>query len=67
MINAETTHFEHRTHQDIESANDEEAKNRHDLEVSLVTALKEKKQKEKSDLEADLVNIDKEFKAKKEY
>ena len=43
---AETTHYEHKIHQDKETAFDEEYLNRHDLEVKLVTALKDRKQKE---------------------
>lgn len=45
--NNETIHYEHKIHQDKEKAFDEEAMNRHNLEVKLVTDLKDKKTAEK--------------------
>ena len=40
---SETTHFEHKIHQDKERAFDEESKKRHDLEVDLVSDLRTRK------------------------
>ena len=40
---SETTHFEHKIHQDKERAFDEESKKRHDLEVDLVSDLRSRK------------------------
>ncbi len=64
---SESTHLSHKLHQDKEKAFDEEHKNRHDLEVKLVGALKEKKTAEKVALEKDLDQIEKDFLAKAEY
>ena len=57
----EQTHLEHKLHQDKEKAFDEEAKARHDKEVTLVTDLRTRKEEEKTGLETDLENIEKEF------
>ena len=51
---SESTHLEHKLHQDKEKAFDEENKARHDLEVKLVTDLKTRKTEEKNKLQADL-------------
>ena len=53
--------------QDKEAANDEEGKNRHDIEVKLFTDLRTKKQAEKTGLENDLKQIERDFLAKTEY
>lgn len=47
---SESTHLEHKLHQDKDKAFDEENKARHDLEVKLVTALKTRKTEEKTKL-----------------
>ena len=41
--NNEEIHYDHKLTQDLEKAFDEEAMNRHNLEVKLVTELREKK------------------------
>ena len=64
---SETTHFEHKIHQDKERAFDEEYKKRHDLEVTLVTDLKTKKTTERNQLDTDLDKIEKDFLAMREY
>lgn len=51
---SEMTHKDHKLKQDKEAAGDEAAMNRHNQEVALATALKEKKLKEKADLKAAL-------------
>ena len=64
---SETTHFEHKIHQDKERAFDEEFKKRHDLEVDLTTGLRTKKTKERDGLKADLDKIERDFLAMREY
>ena len=64
---AETTHFEHKLHQDREVEFDKLGTNRHDLEVNLVTGLKEKKEKELAECKAALEQCAKDFLAKAEY
>lgn len=65
--NNETIHYEHKMHQDKEKAFDEEAMNRHNLEVKLVTDLKDRKDLAKKELEQALAQIEKDFLAMKEY
>lgn len=64
---SESTHLEHKLHQDKDKAFDEENKARHDLEVKLVTALKTRKTEEKTKLQQDLDQIEKDFLAKGDY
>ena len=64
---AETTHFEHKLHQEREVAFDKLGGERHDLEVKLVTALKDKKEAELAQCRKDLEQIEKDFLAKTDY
>lgn len=64
---SELTHLEHKLHQDREKAFDEEALNRHELEVKLVTALKTQKEGEKNALETEKKKIESDFLAKTDY
>ncbi len=63
----ETIHYEHKVYQDKEAAFDKEAMTRHNEEIALVTALKEKKQKAKEDLEAELEQNKQDFLSLKDY
>ena len=64
---SESTHLEHKLHQDKDKAFDEQNKARHDLEVRLVTDLKRRKTEEKEKLQQDLDQIEKDFLAKGDY
>lgn len=63
----EQIHYEHKIHQDKEKAFEEEAKNRHDLEVRLVTELKERKIAAKKEVQTNQEQIEKDFQSMKEY
>ena len=63
----EKTHLEHKLFMDTQKAEDEEAKKRHDLEVSLVGTLKQKKETELEELKQGLEQIDRDFLAMKDY
>lgn len=67
MNHSEEINLEHKLHSDIEKAFDHESTTRHDLEVTLVTELRTKKEKEKSDLEKDLEKIEKDLLGMKDY
>ena len=64
---AESTHFEHKIHQDKEKTFDEENKARHDKEVGLITDLIDRKQKEHDEIKQALLKIEADFKGKTDY